>query len=274
MRGITSGSECRAGPLPRIEHTMVDSAPSGKRPNYGIDAPGVVQTMTLVGVSAIAAGGISWLLLRDSSPVVASMLFHFGIWPGLVFLAQAGVMLWGSKYGKLRLRDRVLDRIVWRGDETVLDVGCGHGLLLIGAARRLRSGKAIGIDLWQRSDQAGNSPEATWANARLEGVADRIDIKDGDARKLPFADGSFNVIVSSWAIHNIYDAPGRAQALREIVRVLKPGGQVVIVDIRHSAEYVEVLRVSGMTDVQRSGPNFLFVIPTRTVTARKPEPAG
>jgi hypothetical protein len=38
-------------------------------------------------------------------------------------------MLWGSKVGKLRLRDKVLNALRWRGDETVLDVGCGHGLL-------------------------------------------------------------------------------------------------------------------------------------------------
>ena len=147
-------------------------------------------------------------------------------------------------------------------------MGCGRGPFLIGAAKRLKTGKATGIDLWQTEDQAGNSPEATMANARVEGVADRVELKDGDARKLPFADRSFDVILSSWALHNIYEREGRAVAVREIARVLKPGGRAALVDIRHADEYAEVLRTAGL-EVRRAGPSFLFVIPTYTVWANK-----
>jgi cyclopropane fatty-acyl-phospholipid synthase-like methyltransferase len=72
----------------------------------------------------------------------------------------------------------------------VLDVGCGRGLLLIGAAKRLTTGKAVGVDIWQTEDLSGNRPEATLENARLERVAERVGVKDGDARRLPFADGT------------------------------------------------------------------------------------
>ncbi len=150
-------------------------------------------------------------------------------------------MFWGSKFGKLRLRDKIISSIPWRGDERVLDVGCGHGLMLIGAAKRLTSGKAVGIDLWQKEDQSDNSREATLQNVHLENVTDRIELLDGDARKLPFADKSFDVILSSWAIHNIYDRAGRETAIHEIVRVLKPGGRLLIADIRHTAQYARVL---------------------------------
>jgi arsenite methyltransferase len=178
-------------------------------------------------------------------------------------------MLWGSKIGKLRLRDKVVNDIPWRGDEAVLDVGCGHGLLLIAAAKRLRSGKAIGIDLWQREDQAGNSRDATWQNVQLENVEAQVELRDGDARKLPFADNTFDVVVSSWALHNIYDKAGREAAVREIVRTLKPGGRVAIIDIGHTHEYARVLQTAQMMSVKRTSPNFLFVIPTFTVTATK-----
>ena len=151
----------------------------------------------------------------------------------------------------------------------VLDVGCGHGLLLIAAAKQLRSGKAIGIDLWQREDQAGNSREATWQNVQLENVAAQVELRDGDARKLPFTDNTFDVVVSSWALHNIYDKAGRETAVREIVRTLKPGGRVAIIDIRQTDEYARVLRTAQMLDVRRSWPNFLFFIPSYTVTATK-----
>jgi arsenite methyltransferase len=67
-----------------------------------------------------------------------------------------------------------------------LDVGCGRGLMLVGAGKWLTSGKAIGIDLWQQQDQANNSSSATLSNAAIEGVADRIEVKTADMCELPF----------------------------------------------------------------------------------------
>ncbi len=133
--------------------------------------------------------------------------------------------------------------------------------MLIGAAHRLGTGKAIGIDLWQMEDQAGNLREATLQNVQLENVQEQVELQDGDARKLPFPDNTFDVVLSSWALHNIYDKVGRIAAVREIVRVLKPGRRAVIIDIHHTKEYAGVLRETHMSKVKRVGPNFLFFIP-------------
>jgi ubiquinone/menaquinone biosynthesis C-methylase UbiE len=179
------------------------------------------------------------------------------------------LMVWTSKVGKLRARDRLLDTIPWRGDEMVLDVGPGRGLLLIGAAKRLRTGKALGVDIWRDEDQSGNLPEATWINARAEGVAERIELNDGDVRHLPLGDETCDVVVSSLTLHNIGRKAERAQAVREIARVLKPGGRLALLDFRHTHEYARVLYDTGWRDVQRSGRQFLPV-PVRTVTAIKP----
>jgi arsenite methyltransferase len=238
------------------------------KPNYGIDAPDLVRRFFVLG-GVVLTGGIVAMLYGHR---ISRIIPYFGpplLTMGITFLGQSIVMIFGSKVGKLRLRQRLLDGIPWRGDEQVLDVGCGHGLMLIGAAKHLKSGKAVGIDLWQKQDQAGNSREATRLNVEVEGVTDRVALCDGDARKLPFGDASFDLILSSWALHNIYDAPGRETAIQEIVRVLKPGGRLVLVDIRHTAEYARVLRRASMRDVQRSRPNFLFVIPSRSVTATR-----
>jgi arsenite methyltransferase len=139
----------------------------------------------------------------------------------------------------------------WKGTETVLDVGCGLGVMLIGAAKRLTTGTATGIDIWQTQDLSGNNPDATLENARREGVEGRVTVKTADMRQIPFPDGHFDVIVSNAAIHNLYKAEERAAAIREIARVLKPGGACILADVRHEPQYTKVLRESGVTDIQR-----------------------
>jgi SAM-dependent methyltransferase len=240
-----------------------------QKANYGIDAPDVVIRFFIIGIIGIILFISSPWLLQLLPRGLAIAIVNTGFWAGLSFLITALAMLWGSKFGKLGLRDRILGGINWQGVERVLDVGCGHGLMLIGAAKRLTIGKAIGVDIWQQADQAGNSPVATIANATIEGVADRIQLMNGDARKLPFENGSFDLILSSWALHNIYNATERKLALQEIVRVLKPGGRLAIVDISHTAEYVDVLRECGMSEVKRSMPSLIFVIPSYLVSAIK-----
>jgi len=179
-------------------------------------------------------------------------------------------MRWDSRVGKLRVREKVMDSLPWRGDEQVLDVGCGRGLLLVAAARRLRAGKATGIDIWQRQDLSGNDPQAAWENARIEGVADRVEIREGDARQIPFPDATFDIVVSCQVLHNLSKAGERALALQEIARVLKPGGRLVILDFRNVREYAQVLRAHGMEDVETSTWRFAYKLPRPAVCARKP----
>jgi arsenite methyltransferase len=238
--------------------------------NYGIDAPKVVLRMFVVGTIGVVLSGVSWIAVHLHWLPWAGNVVVPALWVGGTFLGQCGVMIWGSKVGKLRLCDKTLNSIPWRGDERVLDVGCGHGLMLLGAAKRLTSGRAIGIDIWSQEDQKSNSADATMENARREGVADRVELLNADAREIPFPPGSFDVVISSFAIHNIYDRDQRDQAIREIARVLKPGGRLAITDIRHVTEYEQVLRKLGWPDIQCHGPNFLFIIPTRVLHAIKP----
>src|SRR5947207_9370954 len=220
-----------------------------RTPNYGVDAPLAVRNMLIV-----AALGIISLITRlfgvwsrqDLIALIARPLIGAGLSCGAMGLW----MLYDSKIGKVREREQYLDKIAWRGDERVLDVGCGLGLFLIGAAKRLSTGRAVGIDKWQQEDLSGNNAAGTLHNAMLEGVADKVDVHTGDARKLPFRDASFDVVLSSMALHNIYNAGERQTAVREIARVLAPGGRVLIVDVRHTSKYAATLRDAGLTDAR------------------------
>jgi arsenite methyltransferase len=169
---------------------------------------------------------------------------------------------------------KILDGLHLRGDEQVLDVGCGRGAVLTAVARRLTTGRITGIDLWSTHDQSGNARDVTLQNASREGVRDRVDIETGDMRTLPFADGAFDLVVSSLAIHNIHGSEDRASAISQAWRVLKPGGRIVIADIRATRLYARTLERLGATDVtrRRLGWRFWYGNPfaaTTLVTASK-----
>ena len=235
------------------------------RPDYGIDAPNLVR-LFLIGGFLLLAVGLSLVLFSTNwLTAVGSITFTFGA----IFTIEGLLMIWSSRYGKLRARDRLLDGLRLTGQENLLDVGCGRGLLLIGAARRLPNGRAVGVDLWSQVDLSDNSASATLANAAAEGVPERVEVHEGDMRKLPFADASFDAVVASLSIHNIYNVEGRREAIGEIVRVLKPGGKVALMDFRHVREYAAGLLGAGLNDVKVSGLSFWIFPPVRTVTARK-----
>jgi len=182
---------------------------------------------------------------------------------GLLFLIYV-------KVGKFHHRDRMLSLYRWRGDEHVLDVGCGRGLLLAGAAKRLGgSGTATGIDIWSNVDMGGNSEAATRHNLELEGISDRCTLLGVGAQEMPFADGTFDVIVSNLCLHNIYDRQIRRRALQQIVRVLKPGGVAIISDYKLTGEYAELFRQAGLIVERRWGNPLYTFPPLRIVVARK-----
>jgi len=243
--------------------------------NYGVDAPRAVRNAALAGSTCGLLAPLAYILLLPRRQALARRMLALGAFAALSSLIFVGGMLWSSRVGKLRACDRLIGSVPWRGDERVLDVGCGRGLLLIVAAKRLTTGKAVGVDIWDAADQSGNRPEATLQNARLEGVAKRADIMNADAHRLPFANETFDVVLSSLVLHNIHAPPERKEALREMVRVLKGGGYLAILDVLHTGQYVRVLRKGGaMSGVERTEPRFLFFFPSRAVFGRKAKHRG
>ncbi len=236
-----------------------------QKPDYGIDAPGVIRNLFVIGVVLIPLG-MYLPSIRIGNVVI--ILNSMAYWTGGGCLLEGILMIVYAKYGKFRHRDRMLNMIAWRGDEQVLDVGTGRGLLLIGAARRLTSGKGTGIDVWSTKDLSGNSLERTQANVEVEGVKEKVELKSDDARKLSFPNAHFDVILSNLCLHNIPDQAGRAQACREIARVLKPGGTAIISDFIRTGLYQKILAEAGLK-VSRTGFNLLSFPPLRIVRAAK-----
>ena len=234
-----------------------------RRPDYGIDAPAHLRRLaaaSLVSLAVAAGGALVGLTLVVV--VVAALI-------AVVCGAAAVARLATSRIGKVRERERLLDLAALEGDEVLLDVGCGRGLLVVGAAKRLPAGEAVGVDTWSRKDLSSNTPAGPPHNARVEGV--KVQVETGDARDLPFDDGTFDVVVSSNVLHNL-DGPGtRRRAIREIDRVLKPAGRLVLCDISHTDEYVAALRGAGWRRVERSDLVFRLFPPFRYVVGAKLE---
>jgi SAM-dependent methyltransferase len=241
-----------------------------RRGRYGLDGHYPRLGLFVQAALEAVASAVTVHALRRGRPVLAAASGAAAA--GVGVLTAGG--LYSTRRGKFEVWTEVLDQLGLRGDEHVLDIGCGRGAVLLLAAGRVPTGRAVGADIWLSRDQSGNSRASAQRNAVLENVADRVELVHADARDLPFDPGAFDVVVSSLVFHNIAGDDGRGRALQEAVRVLRPGGQLRIVDFR-AGRYLEPLQAAGCRDVRvrRLDWRMGFGIPvniTGLVSARKP----
>lgn len=239
-----------------------------KYPNYGIDAPAEIKKIV---IHAIIWSIIYYILFKLlyfwlGYSILLTLAYVIPALCVASMMLLVGLMYFSSKVGKFWQRDKLLKNITWKETEKVLDVGCGSGLLLIGAAKKLnQGGKAIGIDIWSDADLSNNTAELTLQNADLEGVKDRVEVMTADVRHLAFEDNFFDVIVSSLVIHNISSEQERNKALDELVRVLKPGGILLLQDIFYTQQYLQYLRIKKVKNVSLSSLQWYIFPPARFI---------
>ena len=141
-----------------------------------------------------------------------------------------------------RANARVLALLAPRSGERVLEIGCGHGRTLREVARRVAPGLAAGVD-----------PSAVMRSvARRENgagiAAGTVEIEDGDSGALPYPDASFDKVFS---VHSLYFWPSLEQGLREIRRVLRAGGTLLLA-FHDGADPVVSARLPGSVYCLRS----------------------
>ena len=258
------GTEGEAG-----SRATLSAAPVGKL-GYGVDEPRSIIELVLAGALSIAVGFVIAAYTAQSDAALARLGLLVGPGVGFLVLAVAAALYWSSQQGKITEMLKLVADIPWGGDEVVLDVGCGRGLGMVMAGKRLQGGCSIGVDLWQRSHLSGNDPSSIWANATNEGVRGMVAPVKADTVTLPLADSSVDVVLSALSLHRLIKKKDRIVAFAEIARVLKQGGRIGIVDAGNGREYSKVLREVGMSDISVRHIRFSSFPPFHVVLARKP----
>jgi arsenite methyltransferase len=194
-----------------------------QKANYGQELIPVLWAMTIIIVLLLT--GIIYLLILGTENYTFITIMGCVV---MLFVTLISMSIWSSRIGKLIMRDRLISELNLNGSEQVLDVGCGKGLLAVGIAKILDQGKVFGLDQWQNTFEYNYTREMAVKNVAIERVENRVEIVDGDAKKLPFDAEKFNIITSSLAMHHVGDGN---QAFKEMFRVLKPDGIIAIADM-------------------------------------------
>ncbi len=109
----------------------------------------------------------------------------------------------------------------------VLDAGCGAGRTSVALCRALKKSRIVALDRFDSDYIEGGGRLLLEQNLQLAGLAERVRIESGDLTALPFADQSFDAVVSAHAIDHL--GPQKEQGLREALRVLRPGGRLLLI---------------------------------------------
>lgn len=187
---------------------------------------------------------------------------------GALFLAVLGFALYLQKVrnifsfhkGKLmdKIQQNLMEHLRWDGNGKVLDIGCGSGALSIRVAKTYENATVQGIDyygtMWDYSESMCKK------NAELEGVESRCTFQHGDAKKLEFANESFDAVVSNFVYHEVLGVSDKTELLLESLRVLKKDGSFAFQDYfdREAMfgdvnKLVETLKANGIQEVYYKG---------------------
>jgi arsenite methyltransferase len=230
-----------------------------KNPDYNFHLPKFITYPFQVGVISLIFGSFLYFILKEH-PVLAGVCAGISILAGGAYVGIFFFIRWFTGLERrLKDREKLLDMFPFRGDEIILDVGCGNGILILNAAKRLTTGQAIGIDIWTKSSGDG-WPDAFFKNAEIEGVADRVSLENEDVRKLPYDNESFDIILAGLTMHHISPGPNTEKALSEVTRVLKAGGRLVIYDEPFTIFYFTKLMRKNGFDIEYKDRDMVFGI--------------
>jgi ubiquinone/menaquinone biosynthesis C-methylase UbiE len=213
---------------------------------------------TSLGLAVLVGVGAALVVTRESLADAWANLRRYSAPGAGLYDGLAGPLL-GSFY-ELVAADVVAALADDDPSGTVLEVGPGPGHLAVTIAQRAPGVRVVGVDL----DPA--MVERARERAARAGVDGRVSFEQGDVAELPLADGSVDLVVSTFSLHHWADRVG---GLEELRRVLRPGGMALVFDLHRAWVRLETgglhaeaaARASGFRDVRTTGIGWPFGLP-------------
>ncbi|WP_433360133.1 class I SAM-dependent methyltransferase [Actinoplanes sp. CA-142083] len=175
-------------------------------------------------LSLVSLAGCLFALL---SPWFLLFLAPLGIFGYITLILGLTVYRLGPGGYQRRIHELVAATVAVAPTGRVLDVGCGSGSLAVKLAQAHPKAAVTGVDSWGGDWEY--SRDLCVRNAAAEGVA--VEFGKENAAALSFADSSFDAVVSCMTFHEIRDFPDKSDGVAEALRVLRPGGSFVFLDL-------------------------------------------
>ncbi len=239
----------------------------GGSPAYYLENARLLEVLLGVGESLMAVAVIV-SLKYDAGPTVGSRAFAIAlVAAGSAFLALAMIHIWNNSVIKPREVERIVSQVPWGGDEVVADVVCGSALAAERSGERLSSGLSVGVDVWAQARKS----KGIFAAGRVQqsGPVSALAFADADSRSLPLRVGSVDAVFSGFGTRRFRRLADRISELEEMLRVLKPGGSIVVMTPGDPVEYEVLMRRNGLVEVQTSLVKSFLIFTTYVVSARK-----
>jgi ubiquinone/menaquinone biosynthesis C-methylase UbiE len=180
-----------------------------------------------------------------------TLFFSLGV--GLIIYGILTTLGWVlARYvipgNRMKIARKVIKDIRLSGSEFVLDVGSGRGLFAIETAKVLTTGRVVGIDIWdpenisnlchhhKLSKPTGNTIFNAKRNSEIEGVAEKVSFINMDGNSTQFDSETFDVVVCAFVVG--HQGEYGINMLKEMNRVLKPGGKLIVIDSFRDLTYL------------------------------------
>lgn len=230
-----------------------------KDTNYGNWVPAAMMKTCVVAIAAVILLTILCVVLHFNIPAIILGVLLIFLCVFTWYMKKCKDIFDFNKGGFMgKVHQYLVDHMKWDGNGTILDIGCGAGALTIRCAKTYPNAVLTGIDYW--GAEWSYAKEQCEANAKAEGVAERITFQKGDAGKLEFASESFDAAVSNFVFHEVRSQSDKRQVVREALRVVKKGGSFAFQDMFEQKAlygdmnaFIEELKAEGISEIYYIG---------------------